>query len=85
MKDNKINIVDKIKFPDHYRYSEQTLKSLINKAKKNLKIGGYLYLEIGNGQSRKICHMLKKNNFRVVKKLMDYTKEIRCIIGTRLK
>ena len=62
-----------------------TVGKVINKAKKNLKIGGYLYLEIGNGQSRKICHMLKKNNFRVVKKLMDYTKEIRCIIGTRLK
>ena len=62
-----------------------TVNKVINKAKKNLKIGGYLYLEIGYDQSRRVCHMLKENNFRVVKKLMDYKKKIRCIIGTRLK
>ena len=26
-----------------------------------------------------------KNNFKVVDKLMDYNKKVRCIIGTRLK
>tara|TARA_Y100000310_G_scaffold67866_2_gene63250 strand:+ start:487 stop:1335 length:849 start_codon:yes stop_codon:yes gene_type:complete len=62
-----------------------TINKVINKAKKILKIGGHLYLEIGYDQSRKVCHMLKENNFRVIKKLMDYKKKIRCIIGTRLK
>ena len=62
-----------------------TVSKVINKAKKILKIGGYLYLEIGYDQSRRVCHILKKNNFRVVKKLMDYKNKIRCIIGTRLK
>tara|TARA_B110001454_G_scaffold209864_1_gene223796 strand:- start:614 stop:1462 length:849 start_codon:yes stop_codon:yes gene_type:complete len=62
-----------------------TINKVINKAKKILKIGGHLYLEIGYDQSRKVCHMLKENNFRVIKKLMDYKNKIRCIIGTRLK
>ena len=35
LKDNKIDIVEEIKFPDHHKYSEQTLKNLINKAKEN--------------------------------------------------
>jgi len=35
LKDNKIDIVEEIKFPDHHKYSEETLESLINKTKKN--------------------------------------------------
>ena len=62
-----------------------TVNKVINKAKKILKIGGYLYLEIGYDQSRLVCQILQKNNFKVVDKLMDYNKKIRCIIGTRLK
>jgi methylase of polypeptide subunit release factors len=62
-----------------------TVNKVINKAKKILKIGGYLYLEIGYDQSRPVCQILQKNNFKVVDKLMDYNKKIRCIIGTRLK
>ena len=36
LKDNKIDIVDEIKFPDHYQYSKKDLEKLIaNKRKKN--------------------------------------------------
>ncbi len=35
LKDNKIDIVEEIKFPDHHKYSEKTLENLINKAKEN--------------------------------------------------
>ena len=35
LKDNKIDIVEEIKFPDHHKYSEHTLKNLINKAKES--------------------------------------------------
>ena len=35
LKDNKIDIIEEIKFPDHHKYSEETLESLINKTKKN--------------------------------------------------
>ena len=62
-----------------------TINKVIDRAKKNLKIGGYLYLEIDYDQSKRVCHILKKSNFRVIKKLMDYKKKIRCIIGTRIK
>ena len=33
LKNNKIDIEEEIKFPDHYKYSEEKLKKLINKAK----------------------------------------------------
>ena len=35
LKDNKIDIIEEIKFPDHHKYSEQTLKNLINRSKEN--------------------------------------------------
>jgi len=35
LKDNNINIVKKIKFPDHYNYSKKELENLINEAKEN--------------------------------------------------
>ena len=35
LKDNNINTVEEIKFPDHYNYSENELKNLISKAKEN--------------------------------------------------
>jgi tetraacyldisaccharide 4'-kinase len=38
LKDNKIDIKEEIKFPDHHEYSEETLENLINKAKENNNI-----------------------------------------------
>ena len=38
LKDNKIDIEEEIKFPDHYKYSEEKLENLINKAKENNNI-----------------------------------------------
>ena len=35
LKENKIDIVEEMKFPDHHKYSEETLKNLINKAKES--------------------------------------------------
>ena len=35
LEDNNINIIKKIKFPDHYNYSKNELENLINKAKEN--------------------------------------------------
>ena len=35
LKDNNINVVKEIKFPDHYNYSKKELKNLINEAKEN--------------------------------------------------
>jgi len=33
--DNKLNIVETIKFPDHHKYSEKELENLSNKTKDN--------------------------------------------------
>jgi len=38
LKDNNINIVKEMKFPDHYNYSKKELENLINEAKKNSTI-----------------------------------------------
>ena len=35
LKDNNINVVKEIKFPDHYNYSKKELENLINEAKGN--------------------------------------------------
>ena len=35
LKDNKVDLVERIKFPDHHKYSENELENLFNKAKKN--------------------------------------------------
>jgi len=35
LKDNNIDVVEQIEFPDHYNYSKKELENLINKAKKN--------------------------------------------------
>ena len=36
--DNKLNIVETIKFPDHHKYSEKELENLSNKTKNNNSI-----------------------------------------------
>ena len=38
LEDNKINVIEKIKFPDHYKYSYKDLKNLSDKAKNNNNI-----------------------------------------------
>ena len=35
LKDNKINLIEEIKFPDHYKYSKKDLENLLNKIKEN--------------------------------------------------
>ena len=35
LNDNKLNIIETIKFPDHHKYSEKELESLLNKIKEN--------------------------------------------------
>ena len=38
LRDYKINIVEELKFPDHYNYSEKELNNLVGKAEKNNSI-----------------------------------------------
>jgi len=38
LRDNNINLIEEIKFPDHHKFSEETLENLIYKAKENNNI-----------------------------------------------
>ena len=62
----------------------ETITKVIIKAKKLLKTGGHLFMEIGNGQSRMVSSVLIKNGFRLVEKFFDYNKTIRCIMSTKI-
>ena len=62
----------------------ETITKVIIKAKKLLKTGGYLFMEIGDGQSRMVSSVLIKNGLRLVKKFFDYNKTIRCIMSTKI-
>jgi len=61
------------------------IRKIIVKAGKILKIGGYIYLEIDSNQFRDVDLLLKKNGFRTIGKIKNYSNNIRCIISTRLK
>ena len=62
----------------------ETISKVITKVRKLLKTRGYFFIEIGNGQSRMVSNMLIKNEFRLVKKIFDYNKTIRCIMSTKI-
>ena len=62
----------------------ETITKVVIKAKKLLKTGGHLFMEIGNGQSHTVSSVLIKNGFRLVKKFFDYNKTIRCIMSTKI-
>ena len=62
----------------------KTISKVIINAKKLLKTNGCMFIEIGNGQSHMVSSVLIKNGFRLVKKIFDYTKTIRCIMSTKI-
>ncbi len=62
----------------------EVISKVITKVRKLLKTRGYFFIEIGNNQSRMVSNMLIKNEFRLVKKIFDYKKIIRCIISTKI-
>jgi len=62
----------------------RTTIRIVKKSQKLLKKGGHLYIEIGEKQFNKLSNILLKNNFRIVKKVYDYRKNLRCIISTKV-
>ncbi len=62
----------------------ETIKKVIVCAKKLLKTGGDLFVEIGNEQSIKVIRLLNKNGFRLTKRFGDYTRATRCIMSTKI-
>jgi len=60
------------------------IKEVIYKSKYLLKSTGLLAIEIGDNQYRKVRSCLEKNDLRVISKVYDNGKNIRCIISTKM-
>jgi len=59
-------------------------KKVIYKSKKLLKTNGILAIEIGNNQYIKVSKTLRKCGFREIGKVCDISRNVRCIINTKL-
>ena len=58
------------------------IRKVIYKSKNILKIKGMLALEIGNEQIKKVSKILFDNDFRVLKVIKDYKKNVRCVLAS---
>ena len=69
---------------DGGRTGLEIINKVIIRAKKLLKIKGCLYIEIGDKQSQKVSDIMIKNGFKLIDKILDYSRTIRCIMGTKV-
>ena len=58
---------------------------VIYKSDHLLKREGLLALEIGHNQYQRVSSILKRNGYREMAKVYDYKRNVRCIIGTKIK
>tara|TARA_Y100000590_G_scaffold136872_1_gene156647 strand:+ start:3252 stop:4094 length:843 start_codon:yes stop_codon:yes gene_type:complete len=66
----------------HDGFSEIT--KVINRTSNLIKKNGLFFLEIGHRQKKKTIEMLQLKGFYIKKVLKDYSKNDRCIIGTKI-
>ena len=59
------------------------IKKIIYKSIRLLKINGLLAIEIGSSQYSKVSRLMEKNGYREVSKVVDFRKNVRCIISTK--
>ena len=79
LKDNNINILEEISFPDHYNYSAKDLESLTNKAKKNnaiLLTTEKDYLRINENYRNNILHVKIKVEIENKNEFIEEIKKI---------
>ena len=79
MQANNLNIVKKIKFPDHYKYSEKELKNLIYESKKNnltLLTTEKDYFRIDEEYKKNISFLKISINIEEKEKLIEEIKKI---------
>ena len=60
------------------------IKKVIYKSVSLLKRNGLLIIEIGHGQYIRVSDILKNCKFKVIDKVYDYNKNVRCIIITKV-
>ena len=80
LKDNNINVVKEIKFPDHYNYSKKELKNLINESKEDNTIlitTEKDYLRIDENYKKNIDYLIITVD---IKNRNQFTEEIKKII-----
>ena len=61
------------------------IKKVIYKSNHLLKREGLLALEIGHSQYQKVSCILRSNGYREMSKEYDFNRNVRCIIGTKVK
>ena len=61
------------------------IKKVIYKSNHLLKREGLLALEIGHSQYQKVSYILRSNGYREMSKEYDFNRNVRCIIGTKVK
>ena len=61
------------------------IKKVIYKSNHLLKREGLLALEIGRSQYQKVSYILRSNGYREMSKEYDFNRNVRCIIGTKVK
>ena len=61
------------------------IKKVIYKSNHLLKREGLLALEIGYSQYQKVSCILRSNGYREMSKEYDFNRNVRCIIGTKVK
>ena len=79
LKENNVNILEEIGFPDHYNYSDIDLKGLISKAKKNNSIllsTEKDYLRIGKNYQNKINFLKVKTEIENKNSFIEEIKKI---------
>ena len=60
------------------------INKVIYKSVSLLKRNGLLIIEIGHGQYIRVSDILKNCKFKVIDKVYDYNKNVRCIIITKV-
>lgn len=58
-------------------------RAIAVKASRKIRIGGYLFFEIAQGQSERVIQIMKKNNFKEISVINDYQKIDRIVLGVR--
>ena len=66
-------------------YGLDLIKKVIYKSNHLLKREGLLALEIGHSQYQKVSYILRSNGYREMSKEYDFNRNVRCIIGTKVK
>ena len=61
------------------------IKKVIYKSNHLLKREGLLALEIGHSQYQKVSYILRSSGYREMSKEYDFNRNVRCIIGTKVK